>query len=92
MSRRDRPSCEGEHLIAFSGGGRNFFPSCQAKRSALFAEKLREKIRAPVLHRHLVFTLPKELRGLFERDRRLLGLLARCGHATMPTAGSQPQA
>ena len=31
-------------------------------------------------HRHVVFTVPKALRGLFERERRLLGLLARSAH------------
>lgn len=79
------PSCAAEHLIAFSCGSRNFCPSCQAKRSALFAEKLREKILAPVGHRHLVFTIPKALRGLFERDRSLLGLLARCAYEAVKT-------
>ena len=28
----------------------------------------------------MVFTVPKALRGLFERDRRLLGILARSAH------------
>ena len=35
------PACRGEHLLAFSCQTRNFCPSCQAKRAALFAEKLR---------------------------------------------------
>ena len=35
------PQCAGEHLLAFSCQTRNFCPSCQAKRAALFAEKLR---------------------------------------------------
>ncbi len=68
----------GEHLLAFSCQTRNFCPSCQAKRAALFAEKLEGEILAPVPHRHVVFTIPKALRGLFERDRKLLGLLPRC--------------
>jgi len=55
--------------------------SCQAKRAALFAEKLEVEILAPVPHRHLVFTVPKALRGLFERERKLLGLLPRCAFA-----------
>ena len=29
----------------------------------------------------MVFTIPKALRGLFQRERRLLGLLTRCAHA-----------
>ena len=69
--------------LAFSCQTRNFCPSCQAKRSALFAEKLSEEILAPVPHRHYVFTIPKALRGLFERERRLLGLLSRCAYAAI---------
>jgi ribosomal protein S27E len=72
------PQCKSEHLLAFSCQTRNFCPSCQAKRAALFAERLEEEILAPVAHRHLVFTIPRALRGLFERERRLLGLLSRC--------------
>ena len=37
----------------------------------------------PVPHRHYVFTIPKALRGLFERERRLLGLLSRCAYAAI---------
>jgi len=72
------PQCKGEHLLAFSCQTRNFCPSRQAKRAALFAEKLEGDILAPVPHRHVVFTIPKALRGLFERERKLLGLLPRC--------------
>ncbi len=71
------PSCQAEHLLAFSCRTRNFCPSCQAKRSALFAEKLVTGILEPVPHRHLVLTIPRVPRGLFRRERRLLGLLAR---------------
>lgn len=73
-------SCGGEHLLAFSCSTRNFCPSCQAKRSALFAERLAEEVLAAVPHRHVVLTMPKALRGLFERDRNLLGLLSRAGY------------
>ena len=74
------PTCKAEHLLASSCRTRNLCPSCQAKRAALFAEKLREEILAPVPHRHWVFTIPRVLslvRGLFERERRLLGILSR---------------
>jgi hypothetical protein len=77
------PKCRGEHLLAFSCRTRNFCPSCQAKRSALLAEHLRFRVLAPVPHRHVVFTIPKALRGLFERERRLLGLLSRCAYETI---------
>ena len=74
------PSCRGEHLLAFSCQTRNFCPSCQAKRAALFAEHLVEDVLSDVPHRHLVFTVPKLVRGLFERERRLLSILPRCAH------------
>ena len=79
------PSCRGEHLLAFSCQTRNFCPSCQAKRAALFAERLVEEILAPVAHRHVVFTVPKVVRGLFERERRLLSILTRCAHTCVQT-------
>jgi hypothetical protein len=66
--------------LAYSCRTRNFCPSCQAKRAALFAERLVEEVLEKVPHRHYVFTIPKALRGLFERDRRLLGLLARTAY------------
>jgi len=69
-------SCRSEHLLAFSCQTRNFCPSCQAKRSVLFSEKLQDQILQPVPHRHDTFTIPKVLRGLFERERRLLSLLS----------------
>ena len=77
------PTCHDEHLLAFSCRTRNLCPSCQAKRSVLFAERLREEIVSPVSHRHVVFTIPRVLRGLFERERALLGLLARAAYQTV---------
>jgi len=58
-------------------------PSCQQKRAELLAEKLREEILAPVAHRHAIFTVPKALRWLFLRERRLLGILPRCAAETI---------
>jgi Transposase zinc-binding domain len=59
---------------------RNFCSSCQAKRAVLFAEKLASEILPPVSCRHWTFTVPKAIRGLFERERRLLGLLSRAAY------------
>ena len=73
-------SCRGEHLLAFGCQTRNFCPSCQAKRAALFAEHLVEDVLRDVPHRHVVFTVPKLVRGLFERARGLLSILPRCAH------------
>jgi hypothetical protein len=56
---------------------------CQAKRSVLFAEKLAEEILAPVPHRHWTFSIPRVLRGLFERERALLGMLSQSAYASI---------
>ena len=56
-------SCAAEHLLAYSCRSRNFCPSCQAKRAALFAEKLVEEVLEKVPHRHHVFTIPRALRA-----------------------------
>ena len=77
------PQCRAEYLVPFSCRTRNFCSSCQQKRALLFAEKLREEILAPVPHRHMIFTIPVALRRLFLRERRLLGLLARCAFETV---------
>ena len=78
-------ACGGEHLLAFSCQRRGICSSCVAKRSALFAEKLTEEILAPVPHHHVVFTIPKALRGLFERERSLLGRLAGWAYEAVKT-------
>jgi len=77
------PKCHAEHLLAFSCRTRNFCSSCQAKRAALFAEKLAKEILAPVAHRHWTFSIPRVLRGLFERERALLGLLSQTAYASI---------
>jgi hypothetical protein len=74
------PKCHEEHLLAFSCRTRNFCPSCQAKRAILFGEKLISEILAPVPHGHWTFSIPRSLRGLFEKDRSLLGLLSRTAY------------
>jgi len=71
------PRCRAEHLLAFSCRTRGLCPSCQAKRSALLAERLVEEVFLPVPHRHVVLTIPRALRGLIERERCLHGLMVR---------------
>ncbi len=77
------PKCHAEHLLAFSCRTRNLCSSCQAKRSVLFAEKLTSEILACVPHRHWTFSIPRVLRGLVERDRKLLGLLSQTAYAAI---------
>lgn len=45
----------------------------------LWAGWLREKLLAPVPHRHVVLTMPRLLRPLFRRRRELLGELSQAG-------------
>jgi hypothetical protein len=49
----------------------------------LFAEKLQEQILQPVPHRHYTFSIPKVLRRLFERERRLLSLLSQTAYESI---------
>jgi hypothetical protein len=77
------PKCHDEHLLAFSCRTRNFCSSCRAKRSVLFAEKLVTEILAPVPHRHWTFSIPRVLRGWFERDRKRLGLLSQTAYGAI---------
>jgi hypothetical protein len=56
---------------------RGICPSCQAKRSTLFAEWVEASVLLEVPHGHVVFTIPRSLRGLVERERWLHGLMAR---------------
>jgi len=75
--------CRKEHLLVFSCRTRNFCSSCQVKRAVLFAEKLTTEILAPVAHRHWTFSIPRVLRGLFERERALLSLLSQTAYASI---------
>ena len=80
------PRCQSEQGSPSSCRTRNLCPSCQAKRSAVFAEWVTKKVLLDVGHRHVVFTVPKALRGLIERDRRLHGLMAQAAWDTLRDA------
>jgi hypothetical protein len=41
------------------------------------------EILAPVPHRHWTFSIPRVLRGLFERERSLLSLLSQTAYASI---------
>ena len=71
-------TCRKSYLIPYSCRGRSFCPSCEKKRSLLWAEWLRQEVLEPVQHRHVVVTIPRLLRPLFRRRRELLRDLARC--------------
>jgi len=66
------PKCKHSILIAHSCKRRCLCPSCDAKRSLVFAENLVSNILLPYPQRHVVFTIPKRLRCYFKFDRHLL--------------------
>jgi hypothetical protein len=72
-------TCRLSYLIPYSCRGRSFCPSCEKKRSLLWAEWLREEVLEPVPHRHVVLTMPRLLRGIFRKRRELLLDLWQCG-------------
>ena len=64
------PSCENEVLVPFTCKSR-FCTSCGKLYRDKWAEKLESRlINCP--HRHIVFTIPRELRIYFRKDRTLL--------------------
>ena len=69
--------CRKELFVAWCKT-RGFCPSCQAKRSALWAEWAVDHLLLPVRHHQWVFVLPKRLRLYFLYDRAPLGDMARC--------------
>ena len=72
-------TCRLSYLIPYSCRGRSFCPSCEKKRSLLWAEWLREEVLEPVPHRHVVLTMPRLLRGIFRKRRELLLDLSQSG-------------
>ena len=58
-------------LIAFSCKRRCLCPSCDTKRSLLFAEHLNTNVLLARPHRHVVWSIPKRFRVYFRYDRAL---------------------
>lgn len=50
--------------------GRSVGEKASARRSLLLAENLTAGLLTPVAHRHWIVSVPRALRGLFERDRK----------------------
>ena len=69
------PNCRHDYLLAFSCKARYFCPSCHQKRVLAYGDWVEDNVLAPVPHRQYVFTLPRMLRPVFSRKRRLLGEL-----------------
>jgi len=69
-----RCACGHTEHVCFTCKAR-FCPVCGAANAARGAEAAKSRL-LNVGHRHMVFTIPEELRPLFFEDRRLLKLLA----------------
>ena len=81
-----RLRCEGcrrSRYLAYSCRTRQFCPSCAAKRVAEFTDWVCSQVLEPVSHRQVVFTIPKVLRPVFRKNRKLLGRLCRCAWETL---------
>jgi hypothetical protein len=76
-------TCRAEFLVAFRCKGRQFCPSCHARRLAEWSLWLDQRLLARVGHRQVVLTVPKRLRPYFLNDRRRLGLLSRMAARTL---------
>jgi hypothetical protein len=72
-------TCCRSYLVAISCRGRSWCPSCEKKRSLLWAEWLREEVLEAVPHRHTVMTIPRFLRRVFLKRREVLLDLAQSG-------------
>jgi hypothetical protein len=72
-------TCRKSFIAPFSCRARNLCPSCEKKRSLLWAEWLQQEVLEPVPHRHVVVTMPRLLRPTFRKRRELLLDLSQCG-------------
>jgi hypothetical protein len=69
--------------VAFSCQKRGICPSCAAKRVELFCRFVEEAILLPVIHRQIVFVLPKRLRCFFQGNAPMLTKLNRAMHQSL---------
>ena len=74
-------TCRHAFVVPLSCRTRGFCPSCEAKRRAVWAQHVIEDILpANLPYRMIVFTVPKCLRRIFMRERKLLGDFARVAY------------
>jgi hypothetical protein len=78
------PNCpeKTERLVPTSCKVRGLCPSCGQKRALLWAERMVEEVLPLAPYRQLVFTIPRNLRPAFLRDRSLYGDLCRVAYAS----------
>lgn len=65
--------CGHSYFRPFSCKVFHLCPSCDQKRTLLYAEYLSEDLLLNLPHRQFVFTIPKILRPYFKSDKRLFG-------------------
>ena len=71
------PDCGHEKLLAFACKTRHFCPSCHQRKVLQTGEWIARSVCFEVPHRQFVFTMPKPLRGIFRKRRKLLDHLFR---------------
>lgn len=75
------PECKEFKFVAFTCKSR-FCTSCGQKATEQWVEQLSKEL-IDVPHRHMVFTIPEELRIVFLKDRKLLKELSDCAAKTI---------
>ncbi len=83
FTRLHCPDCGHDYLLAFTCKQRGLCASCHQRRTITEAAAIAAEICQDVPHRHLVLTLPRMLRGVFQREPALLGELYHATHEVL---------
>ena len=83
FTRLHCPDCGHDYLLAFTCKQRGLCASCHQRRTLTEAAAIAAEICQDVPHRHLVLTLPRMLRGVFQREPALLGELYHATHEVL---------
>ena len=75
FTRLQCPDCGHEKLLAFTCKTRHFCPSCHQQRVRRVGDWIAYTVCDNLPHRQFVFTMPRPLRGIFRKRRKLLGHL-----------------
>ncbi len=86
FTRLQCPDCGHERLLAFTCKGRHFCPSCHQRRVRSISDWIATAVCHEVPHRQFVFTIPRVLRGIFRKRRKLLIHLFHTATATLQDA------
>ena len=86
FTRLQCPDCGHEKLVAFTCKCRNFCPSCHQRRALSTGDWIAHHVCREVPHRQFVFTMPRMLRGIFRKRRKLLTILFHTATETLRDA------